>query len=282
MLMAFDALETQGYTVEKTYMSSSALIADALARGDADLGMLNNQTMWIAITKGAQVRTIAQFTAPATVLAAKREIASCSDLDNKKIAVATTRGLSPALLDLYLKQKCSGVTPQFLVILESTGRAAALMSGEVDATVLPQEELLKLQRETPDRFHVIMSPAEEFPDIQIDGLHIRRQWAEQNPQLIKDFLRALLNAYRQIKANPHLLFDESVKRLSIDPESAKAIGEAHLRAGIWDSNGGLTQQNIQHTIDFLTNIDALPKGLKVEDVADLSYLKSVLDEIGRQ
>src|SRR5687768_16991698 len=67
LLMALDALAEQGYQVEKNYLASGTLIAEALSRGDADIGMLNNQTMWIAISKGAAVLTIAQFTASTSV-----------------------------------------------------------------------------------------------------------------------------------------------------------------------------------------------------------------------
>jgi ABC-type nitrate/sulfonate/bicarbonate transport system substrate-binding protein len=282
LLMALDELAARGYVIEKTYLSSAALIADALARGDADIGLLNNQTMWIAITKGASVRTIAQFTASTSVLAAKREIKSCREIGGRRLAVATTRGLSPALFDVYLKQHCGSVAPQFLVILESAGRAAALLAGEVDATIMPGEELLKLQRESPGLFHSLMSYAQAFPKFQIDGLHVRRPWAEQNPEMVKDFLRALLKAHRLVAANPQLLFDESVKRLSLDAATAQAIGESHLRMGIWDGHGGLTPENIQYTLDFLTNIAVLPSGLQIEDVADLSYLNAVLNELGRQ
>jgi hypothetical protein len=38
MLMAFDTLTAQGYTIEKQYLATSPLIADGLARGDADIG----------------------------------------------------------------------------------------------------------------------------------------------------------------------------------------------------------------------------------------------------
>jgi ABC-type nitrate/sulfonate/bicarbonate transport system substrate-binding protein len=282
LLMAFDALEAQGYSVEKKYLASGALIADALAHGDADLGMVNNQTMWLAISKGANVRTIAQYTASTSVLAAKQEIASAGELGNRRLGTAATRGLSPALLEVYFKQKFPGLTPQTLVIPESAGRAAALLSGEIDASLLPGEELLKLQREAPGKFHALMSFAQEFPEVTIDGLHLNRQWAAQNPELVKDFLRALLNAHRQITAEPQLLFEESVKRLALDPATAKAVGESHLQMKIWDANGGLTVESIQHTLDFLSNIGVLQAGLKVEDVADLSYLKNVLDEMGRR
>jgi ABC-type nitrate/sulfonate/bicarbonate transport system substrate-binding protein len=282
LLMALDALAEQGYQVEKNYLASGTLIAEALARGDADIGMLNNQTMWIAISKGAAVRTIAQFTASTGVLAGSQEIASAAELNNKRVAMSSARGLSPALFDLFLKQKHPGVRPQILVIPESAGRVAALLAGEIDASNLPGEELLKLQREAPGKFHALITYAREFPDVQLDGLHVRRSWAEENPQAVKDFLRALLTAHRRVTANPQLLYDEAVKRLSLDAATAKAVCDAHLQMGIWHANGGLTAENVRYTLGFLTDIGALQPGLQPGDVADLSYLKTVSDELDRQ
>jgi ABC-type nitrate/sulfonate/bicarbonate transport system substrate-binding protein len=253
MLMALDDLAAQGYTVEKTNMASGSLIADALARGDADIGLLNSQTMWMAIVRGAPVRTIAEFTNPTTILAARAEIRSCCDLHGKRLGVATTGGLSPALFRWHLQQNCPGTEPRLFVILESTGRAAALLAGEIDALIAPGEEFVKLQREAPSKFHVLMSWAEEFPDVLIDCLHVRRQWAEQNPECVRDFLRALLLAQRRVVSSPGLLVD-----------------------------GGPTAQEVQRTIDFLTEMASLPRGLNPSAVADLSYLNGVLDEIGRQ
>lgn len=282
LLMAFDDLEAQGYRVEKTYLASSALIADALARGDAELGMLNNQTMWIAISKGAAVRTLAQFTGSTSVLAGRQEIASCAELHNRRVAMPAAHGLAAALFDRFIKERHPGVTPQVLVIPESAGRVAALLAGEIDASNLPGEELLKLQRQSPGKFHALMSYAREFPQLQVDGLHVSQAWAEQHPRAVKDFLRALLKANRQVSANPQLLYDESVKRLSLDPATARAVSDAHLQMGIWAADGGLTVENVQYTLDFLTRTGALQPGLKVEDVAELSYLRAVLDELGRQ
>lgn len=47
-------------------------------------------------------------------------------------------------------------------------------------------------------------------------------------------------------------------------------------------NGGYTMESVQANIDFLVETAVLSPGLKPDDVADLSYLNAVLDEIGRQ
>jgi hypothetical protein len=79
-----------------------------------------------------------------------------------------------------------------------------------------------------------------------------------------------------------VLYEQAVSRLKITPEEAKQIGDAYLQAGLWDPNGGLTAENVQYTLDFFKNAKGVPASLKVDDVADLSYLNAVLDEMGRK
>jgi ABC-type nitrate/sulfonate/bicarbonate transport system substrate-binding protein len=238
--------------------------------------------MWKAAVQGAPIRTIAEFTASTTALAAATEFEACGELDGKRLGVASTRGLSPALFDMYIEHDCPGTHPEILVVLESAGRAAALLSGEIDAVILPGEELIKLQREAPGKFHSLMFYGEVFRDVRIDSLHVARPWAERNPETVKDFLRALLRAQRRVAADPQLLYDEAVQRLELDPATAEAIGRSHLGMNIWDPNGGLTAENLQGTLDLLIAVEALPAGTEVREVADLSYLNGVLDEIGRK
>jgi ABC-type nitrate/sulfonate/bicarbonate transport system substrate-binding protein len=282
LLMAFDELEAHGYVIEKTYLGSGALITAVLARGDADVAMINNQTAWAAIIKGADIRTISQFTSPATLLAGNPSIKSCRDLDDRKVGVPTTSGLSPLLFRLYFTRRCPGTTPRLLVLPESGARAAALMSGAVDAAMMPGEELIKIQRQSSVPFHIVMTNAEEFPDVQIDGLHVRREWGLQHRELVLDLLRAQLRAHRLINESPQVLYEQAVKRLALDPDTAKAIADTHLRMGIWDPNAGLTPETVQGTIDFLVGEQAVPPGTSAAQVADFSYLDTVLREMGRR
>ncbi|MGH9202457.1 MAG: ABC transporter substrate-binding protein, partial [Vicinamibacterales bacterium] len=206
LLMAFDELAAHGYLIEKAYLGSGALVTDTLARGDADVAIVNNQTAWTALTKGADIRTIAEFTSPTYVLAVSPTIQSCHDLGGRKVGVPTTSGLPGMFLPLYMHRHCPGTTPQMLIILESSARNAALMSGVVDAVIVPAEGLIKVQRQSSAAFHALMSFASEFPGVQMDGLHVRRDWAEQHRELVLDLLRAQLRAQRLVTDSPDVLY----------------------------------------------------------------------------
>ncbi len=280
MRMALDDLQSQGYTVEITPLANSTLITEALQRGEADLGLFNTQTAWTAITKSAPIRTILQFTGGTFVVAAKSDITSCSDLDGKRVGLASTSGTAPALLNRYLTEKCGGAKPEFLVIPESAGRTAALLAGELDATMFPGEELIKIEEQAPGKFHALIPISQEYSNIQVDAIHVREAWAQEHPELVRDFIRAVLRANRRVVENPQLLYDESVKRLGLDATTAQAIGNVHLQAGIWSPNGGLTAENLRKTLDFYQNELEMDDTLTVDDVSDLSYLDTVLRELG--
>lgn len=280
LMLAFDELAARGYRIERTHLASGALIADGLARGSADVGMVNTQTMWVAASKGAQVRTISGFTAATTVLAARREIANCRSLQGRRLAVPTTKGMSPSLLNAYLKAECGGAKPDILVIAESAGRAAALLAGEADAVLMPREELLRIEAGAPRQFHILFSNAKSFPHILIEGIHVRRQWALDNPGAVEDLLRALVRAHRRVAADPELLIAESTKRLSLKPAEARQIVESYLAENIWDRNGGLTARQVDDTLALLARLGMVPASLRPEDVADLGPLQSILKEPG--
>ena len=110
---------------------------------------------------------------------------------------------------------------------------------------------------------------------------VRREWAQKNPAAVQDLLTAQLRAHRLIRSNPQVLYDESVRRLGLDPATARAIADSHLRMDIWDVNGALTTANIQSTIDVLTTAKTLAPGLTAAQVSDLSYLNAVLNDLGR-
>jgi len=281
LLMAFDELAASGYRVKESRLNDSALMTDLLARGDADVAIFNNQTAWTAVTKGADIRTVTQFTGPSTLFAARASITTCRDLHGRPVGRPSPSGLSPLLFQMYLDAHCPGTEPDFLLIRESGARAAALLAGHLDASSMPNEELTKLQQQSDTPLHALMSLAEEFPDVQIDGIHVNRAWAGQHPDAVRALIRAQLRAHRAVIANPQVLHDEAARRLSLDAATARAIGDMHLRMGLWDPNGGLTAGNVQSTIDLLINAKALPAGVTAAQVADLSPLNAVLDELGR-
>lgn len=79
-----------------------------------------------------------------------------------------------------------------------------------------------------------------------------------------------------------LTLDEAVKRLGLTPDVAKKTVDSDLQDNTRDQNSAMTTENVQYTLDLLASTKALTSPMKAEDVADLSYLNAVPDEMGRK
>lgn len=280
-MIALDSLKELGYQVEKIQFDQFELISVAMAKGDLEFAGASRQTTWTAIAKGASIREIITKSRNYYVLLTRVEIKTCADLHGKRLAVGGTSGVVVAMVNQYLKEKCPGVVPQTVVIANTSNRTAALLAGQIDAAPLEYDNLLRAEKQAPGRFHALVDFAQEFPKVDITGYYVNPNWASQNPTVVKDFLRALLEARRQIQ-DKQVLRQAVVKYFGADDAPAQSAADAYLARNIWDVNGGLTTENVLFMMDFFSNAGVLPAKLAPENVTDLSYLNAVLDEIGRR
>jgi ABC-type nitrate/sulfonate/bicarbonate transport system substrate-binding protein len=281
-LMALEALEKQGYQTEAIHFAKSSLILPALLNGDLELSAANSTLVGAAIQEGAGVGVIVGKVRVRYVLAARAGIEHCRDLDGKSVVFSTRQSVGYVMFEQFVQRHCPGMTPEIVLISGSENRVVALQTEEVDAAYLGIDEWKQLQETAPGRFGLLIDFPSEFPEIQLSMYSVRREWAKENPQMVKDFVGALLEANRSVLQDRQLLVDAIVKYVEVEPDMAENLAQEYLSSQFWDPNGQITAGNIQATLDFLRAGDMLSSDLTVEQFADLSYLNAVLDEIGRQ
>lgn len=280
-LMAQDRLRAEGYTVETNFFPSADVQVAALMQGSVDIGNGSTRTTWNAVAKGAEIETIAEEAADAWVITAVNEIKTCADLNGKRVGLTSPSSLNAALLKAYL-ENCPGTEPQILIIANSSARAAALLAGELDASPLELGDVVELNEKAPARFHTLVNFATELPRLKTTGVHVTRAFAQEHPELVRAYIKALLQVNRDIRANPQLLKEALGRYLKMDAATADRLSEAYLARDIWDVNGGMTREGIAYSVDFFNQTGSLPDGLNGDKVSDLSYLEQVLREIGRK
>lgn len=282
LYMALDALRMQGYQVETVTLARFDLVPVALANGEIDFGSFSPQGGWAAIAQGAPLETIVAQFSPTWALVVSDKVETCADLGKYPIGYSATTGIQQAMLTRYVNQNCPGTVPQIVVAGDPDARLVALLAGQLDGSPLEPEAQLQVDQTAPGKFHRVFHAARDFPDIQIATFAVRRAWGQQNPEVVRDFVRALITAHRRVNDNPQLLRDEIAKQHGFDAARAQYLADAYLQEKTWEPNGGLTPENIQLTLDLLKSIGALPPEIQVKDVANLSYLNQVLSEIGRK
>lgn len=281
-LMAHALLATQGYNVVPTFFAHAQLAADALARGQVDVGNGSTRTYWAAIGKGADIATVMEQVGNGWSIVVASDVRSCADLHGRPFAISGEGSVSAALTHAYVASRCPGAEPRVLSIPGSEHRAAALLAGQIQAAPVELAESVYLSARAPGRFRTLVSFAAELPSLATTGVHVNREWAAKRPRVVRDYLRALLTVHRTIPARRDLLLAEARARLRIDPALLAEVVEAHLRANAWDPNGRLTLAVVSDTVAFFVRTGSLLPGATPERVADLRHLQRTLDEIGRR
>jgi len=280
-LMALEELKQLGYQYEVIVFAKGSLIIPALLQGDINLATASSTFVASALAEGADIRTIAGRSKTTFLLVAKAEIEDCHDLDGKTVAMSSLTAVGYHMYERYVEQHCPEIAPEIVLISGADNRIVALQAGELDAAYLGLEEWLHLQEVAPGQFRILIDFQREFPEIQMFGFSVRREWAEQNPDMVKDFVRALLELQRRIIKDPQLLADGIAKHVDVEPEWARRLADEYLAAQMWDPNGQFTEENIEATLDFFRERRIVATDLTVEQFADLSYLDAVLEAIGR-
>jgi ABC-type nitrate/sulfonate/bicarbonate transport system substrate-binding protein len=280
--MAVEALEEQGYAIERVHFSAvDATTVLAMDEGNLDMCSMSNQLAWSAIAEGAPLITFLDMAPTQFILGAKKEVQTCADLDGRPVAISEVSTVSGAMLNVYIERNCPEAEPDFLIVKKASGRMAALLSGEVDAATIDLQGLIYLEGEDPGAYHALIIFAEEFPGLQINSYVTRRDLAEQYPELIKDLIRAVFDARRSLQ-DPQLLSEAIVEYLPVQPPDPQQVADLYLSGSTWDLSGEYTLDTVQATMDFMQEYGDLAPELEAKDVADLSYYEAVLDEIGRQ
>jgi ABC-type nitrate/sulfonate/bicarbonate transport system substrate-binding protein len=280
-LKAINLLKEQGYTIESTSFADLTLAVAAMAAGDLDIASPGSKVAWTAIGKGAPIFTFVDTYANTVMMVATRDIQTCADLDGKSVAVPGVSAVRTAMVHAFLRENCPDVKPDIVIVKGGSNRMAALLSGQVDAAAQDIDDLIILEREKPGQFHALAVFAQEFPGVQTASYLVRREFAEQHPEMVKDVIRALFTARRNLQ-DPGVLREAIIKHLDLEPDEAQRMADAYVAQAIWDASGRYTLEAVQASIDFFQEYGDFPPGLKAEDVADLSYYEAVLDEIGRQ
>lgn len=279
--MALDALTEKGYQVEAVPIAQFSLVVPALVQGSLDVSTGSNITVWSAIAKGGQVRSIAGWTNNPYFIVTPSDIKDCAELDGKPVGIQSFRGLIEAELADYLVRHCNNAEPVYLNLDTDDPRRAALEGGQIVGGRFELDDLLLLEAAAPGKYKPLIEFGKEYPDVQIASFVASQKFIEMNPELVQDFVLELLKAQRQIQ-DPEILKEQIIKYYQLAPDAAEAQAKGYLAFHTWDLNGGLSRDSIQKTMDFAVQNKILAKPLTAEEVADFTFLNAALEEIGRK
>jgi NitT/TauT family transport system substrate-binding protein len=261
----------QGLNLELVFIPGGSLSLQALIGKSLDLLMTGGPPVVNAYLQGARIKIIAGVTnlLPYTFVVTSG-IRTAELVKGKKIGISRFGSNTDYVVRLALNH--FSLTPNDVQIIQvggSQARLVALQSGAIQATVLSPEEALMAQKLG---FGVLLDFIEkgiEFPHVNFVA---REDYLESQPQTVKTFMRAYVEAVRYYKTHRA----EAVKKimaLSKLPERqmAEVVYEGSLRAT--PDDGKPTLKGMEVVIDAAAKENPKAKSLTVQQLMDLRFLQ---------
>jgi NitT/TauT family transport system substrate-binding protein len=196
-------------------------------------------------------------------------IRTSEQVKGKKIGISRFGSNTDYVVRLALNQ--FAMTPNDVQIIQvggSQARLVALQASAIQATVLSPEEALVAQKMGFNVLFDFIEKGIEFPHVNFVG---RDDYLESQPQTVKAFMRAYLEAVRYYKTHRA----EAVKKimaLSKLPERqmAEVVYEGSLRAT--PDDGKPTLKGMEEVLDSAAKENPKARSLTVQQLMDLRFL----------
>jgi NitT/TauT family transport system substrate-binding protein len=240
--------------------------ATAVLNGDLDFTSTFGTTLR-GIVGGFPIKFVAVSVKKSEhFLVVRPEIKEIRELNGKKLGVATLFGSDQRAAEEMIRGK--GFSPHMIkpvALGEAPVRAQALRSGIVEAVSVSPPYDLALKAEG---FRVLAGPEDVEIALPTSGLAVANRTLQQNPQLVKRAVRALMKAHRYVFENRKEVVPLMIRYLAQTPEVAERSYD--LLVISLSRNGEITDQEW----DILTE-----KKKTADEVRDFSLLREVQKEL---
>ena len=282
--MAFQQAEDElGIDIKIVETGDPTVTVAGLERGDLDLGQFPIRSVVEANQQGANIHAvIGSQMVPDYLLVAGPEIDQLSDLSGARLAYHGPGTDTEAFAHLALDRAgLSDDEVDLTVLPESPNRATALANGRIDAAVLESVDVQRLREQGFD--HNVLSEMRDFwPGSASGGWAVSDKLIEQNPELVADLVRVMLDTYESLYSGDgrqKWLEETGAEALSGESEETRqAVLDHLLEIGMWPRRDEpVTEESYDAAVRFWLQNGLLEEGLPFDQVWDVSFWQQASD-----
>ena len=278
---AYKRLEEWGADVETVIVTTTSGVQTIIA-GRADMASQGSDEVVLGAAEGAEMVAVgAPSTAMDYVLVANKEFDSVASLEGGTIGMSGPSGFDALLARFALEDE--GLDPEgdvnFVQIGGSPDRAAALLTGQVDAATIFLEDWEELSRQTED-LELILYMAEIVPDFPSTAYFAEASFWEENPDVALALACANLQANAWINSSEDGYVDYVLQVVpGATEEAARAIYASGQEVNMWptDPDELFSVDGLGGLIDAMLETGDISEPVDPEEISDVSYLQEAAD-----
>jgi NitT/TauT family transport system substrate-binding protein len=282
--LAFDALAERGLNVEYQYVAEDTLSIQSMIRGETDIVVGTPPVAINAHQQDPRIQFLAQYNRQAWSLASTSEITDVEQLAGKTIAVHGETSFTKTVADLIIEEY--GLEDVDVVIIPGSDvRAQALLSGQIDATVLDIQDVALASTQAPGEINVLVRFSQLYPQLTSVRMTALSDWIDGNRDLAKAIVQELIVQNRAAVEDPEGTIEKAqAEYADQDPALVEGIISAFIEGDHWVLDGGMSEENALYELQFFldagqTELESTPEN--VEALYRLDLTNEVLDELGR-
>lgn len=268
-LAAMEMMRSQGYNINPVTLNGSSVTANAVSSGSAQMASLNGISVFQAVNKGNSFVAFAEKYTNEEALVTKSSIKTISQLNNATVSVQSPNATSASLV-LYT-EKSNHIHVNMVYQPNSATRAAALVSGQIDASPLELDDIDKIIGQTHNDYHVLIYYNKTLPWILGNIFFTSKSFMAAHKSLVQAFKNDLAASIKAAYANPDGYVQKYGNLLSgYTPSVLKKSMEESAAGHIWGTNGQIKPSDVAKTLQF-DETDGL---LSASQVAQLKRTQS--------
>ena len=277
ILVAIDQgyFKENGVTVETVNFKGGGVAVQAVAGGSIDLAAFATDHVIRLNSRGIDARFLLAIDRNITHLLAVpsgKGYKDLASLKGKKIGVSAPGSYSDNVLRWSLIK--IGLNPDRDVTIVGVGSGntskAALKAGQIDALMISTAEAINFELNEPESYQILVDWRKTPHTGQ--ALVGRQKWVDQNPELARGVVRAVLKAEQTIQANPAAV-EAVVRKQYPDANDAFILAYSKAVPGLVSSDGLISDQSFDRMVDILRTIDPGLKTFKKSDLDISSQLR---------
>ena len=252
-LVSIETSET--IPMEPIFFQQSELAMQAVLQGEVDVLAIGINGPMITISEGAELQIFGVTIGNDWTIVANDSIQSPEDLAGARIGIHSETSTGTPLARGTLNEL--GIDAEFVTIAGSPNRAQAMTQDQIDATTLFLSDSIRLERNDPDKFHVLLDYA-EVP-FASQSLVASTEWLDSNPELAECFVTHFVETGQRM----HEERDWAIEQLTEmfpeeDPEYLEALATEYLDRGLWVDDGGQELlSNLGEAAEILIELESL-------------------------
>lgn len=267
----------EGLDVKVVVMRSNVAVP-ALLSGEVQFATAGSAIN--AALRGAPLRAVYfSYSTSIFQFVVRPEIRTPQDLRGKTVAIASPGGSQDVGTRLMLEDL--GLDPRRDVKILPMGgaqaRVIAMETGQVAGSANNFDVVATLVRRG---YRVLTNSAKVYP-VPFSGLAANMNWARENRDSLKKWLRAHVKAVQFIWQQPAEAAQVAVKELGLDKEIAHEVVKQSFQFMNRNDPGGASGKGLQaHIEESAERAGVDPMKFKIADIADLTFLREAQRELG--